>query len=171
MKNAPATFQEQINKVVRQRKGMFTYIDDIIIAATTLDELDRYFLNLADRLAEANMRLHPGNMRLHPGKTRFYHEYVTYLGYIIRPEEVKPDQKKLKAIAEYPTPGHPKQIKQFTGITGYYRRHVTGYSMKARPSFDLTIEGHTRVAGLGFSYSCRKRFLLTNNETHVSGFI
>ena len=30
MKNAPATFQEQINKVVRQRRGMFAYIDDII---------------------------------------------------------------------------------------------------------------------------------------------
>ena len=95
MKNAPATFQEQINKVVRQRKGMFAYI---IIAATTLDELDRDFLDLADRLAEANMRLHSG-------KTRLYQEYVTYLDYVITPQRVKPDPKKLKSIAEYPTPG------------------------------------------------------------------
>ena len=119
MKNAPATFQQQNNKVVRQRKGMFIYIADIIIAVTTLDELDRDFLDLADRLAGANMRLHPG-------KTRFYQEYVTYLGYVIMP-----DLKKLKAIAEYPTPGQPKQIKQFLNV------------MKANHLFDLTKKNKT----------------------------
>ena len=32
-----------------------------------------------------------------------------------------------------------------------------------------TYKGHTRDAGPGFYYSCRKHFLLTNNETRVSG--
>ena len=31
-------------------------------------------------------------------------------------------------------------------------------------------KGHTRDAGPGFTYSCRKYFLLTNNQTRVSGF-
>ena len=91
---------------------------------------------MADRLVEANMRLHPG-------KTHFYQEHVTYLFYVIMPEGVKPDPKKLKAIAEFPTPEHPKQIKQFTGITDYYRRHVPGYAMKAKPLFDLTEKNKT----------------------------
>ena len=33
----------------------------------------------------------------------------------------------------------------------------------------VTNKGHTRDAGPGF-YSCRKHFLLINNETRVSGF-
>ena len=33
-----------------------------------------------------------------------------------------------------------------------------------------TNKGHTRDAGPRFAYSCRKHFLLTNNEIRVSGF-
>ena len=33
-----------------------------------------------------------------------------------------------------------------------------------------TDKGYTRDAGPGFSYFCRKHFLLTNNETRISGF-
>ena len=119
---------------------MFAYIDDIIIAATTLDELDREILDLADRLAEANMRLNSG-------KTHFYQEYVMYLSYVITPKGAKPDPKKLKAIAECPTPEHPKQIKQFTGITGYYRRHVPGYTMKAKSLFYFAKKNKTFTWG------------------------
>ena len=36
--------------------------------------------------------------------------------------------------------------------------------------YDETNKGHTRDAGPGFSYSCRKHFLITNNETRVSEF-
>ena len=35
---------------------------------------------------------------------------------------------------------------------------------------DITNKGHTRDVGPGFPYSCRKHFLLTNNETRVSEF-
>ena len=42
--------------------------------------------------------------------------------------------------------------------------------LAARPLPQNTYKGHIRDAGPGFSYSCRKHFLLTNNETRVSGF-
>ena len=130
MKNAPETFQKQINKVVRQKKGMFAYIDDIIIASLTNDDLDREFMELSGKLRKVNMQVHPG-------KTQFYQTSV--LGfYVITPLGIWPDPRKLQAIAEFPTSKHPKHIKQFTGMTNYYRRFIENYSGIARPLYDLT---------------------------------
>ena len=44
-----------------------------------------------------------------------------------------------------------------------------GNEMNLMDNF-LSYKWHTRHAGPGFSYSCRKHFVLTNNETCVSGF-
>ena len=48
------------------------------------------------------------------------------------------DPKKLKGVADWPTPRNPTEIRQFLGFTGYYRYFVPNYSRIARPLLDLT---------------------------------
>lgn len=50
---------------------------------------------------------------------------------------MKPNPDKLKAVSDFPTPKNPKQIKQFLGLAGYYRRFIKDFSKKAKPLNDL----------------------------------
>lgn len=77
-------------------------------------------------------RLREANLKLQPDKCQFLRREVTYLGHVISNKGVKPDPKKLEAVREFPTPKTPKNIKQFLGLAGYYRRFIPEFSKLAR---------------------------------------
>ena len=62
---------------------------------------------------------------------------VTYLGHIISKNGVKPDPRKLEAVKLFPRPKTPKNIKQFLGLAGYYRRFIPNFSKLAKPLTNL----------------------------------
>ena len=62
---------------------------------------------------------------------------VAYLGHIISDKRVAPNPDKIKAISTYPAPQNNKQIKQFLGLVGYYRRFIKNFSLIAKPLTQL----------------------------------
>ena len=130
--NAPATFQRLMDHTLTGLQGteMFVFLDDIILYASSLTEHLIKFKKLAHRLREANLTLQPT-------KCKFLNKEVAYLGHIITEEGVKPDQNKIQAIQKYPAPRTPKGIKDFLGLTGYYRRFLLEFSKMARPLSSL----------------------------------
>lgn len=62
---------------------------------------------------------------------------VAYLGYIITPEELNIDPKKIEAINKFPRPRNVKEIQSFMGMCNYYRRYVQNYAQIAKPLYDL----------------------------------
>ena len=44
---------------------------------------------------------------------------------------------KIEAISSYPAPRNPKELKQFLGLSNYYRRFIAGYSKIAEPLYKL----------------------------------
>jgi len=132
LKNAPATFQRLMDNVLSGLQGneLFVYMDDIVIYARSLKEHEIKFNRLMARLREANLKLQPD-------KCEFLRKEVAYLGHIITEEGVKPDPSKIKAITNFPIPRNPKNIKQFLGLVGYYRRFIPQFSKIAKPLTDL----------------------------------
>ncbi|KAM0730323.1 Retrovirus-related Pol polyprotein from transposon 17.6 [Formica fusca] len=132
LKNAPATFQRLMDLVLTglQGKELFVYMDDIVIYATSLEEHERKYNALIERLREANLKLQPD-------KCEFLKTEVTYLGHVISKDGVKPDPKKLEAVQRFPRPKTPKNIKQFLGLAGYYRRFIPNFSKFAKPLTNL----------------------------------
>jgi len=128
LKNAPATFQRLMDRVLSGLQGieLFVYLDDIVIYASSLTEHNRKFHKLAERLRSANLRLQPD-------KCEFLRKEVTYLGHVINETGVKPDPKKVDAVLNFPRPKNTKNIKQFLGLAGYYRRFLNNFSKTARP--------------------------------------
>ena len=51
---------------------------------------------------------------------------------------IQPLPEKLDTIRNMPRPRTPKEIKQFLGLTGYYRKFVPHFSEIARPLMKLT---------------------------------
>lgn len=132
LKTAPATFQRLMDNVLVGLQGMemFVYIDDIVIYAETLEEHRVKFERLAKRLREANLLLQPD-------KCIFLSTEVCYLGHIISGNGVRPDPGKVRAVMEFPTPKTAKNVKQFLGLAGYYRRFIPQFAAIAKPLTQL----------------------------------
>lgn len=128
LKNAPATFQRLMDSVLSGLQGaeMFVYLDDIVIYANSLKDHSHKFNKLAERLRVANLKLQPD-------KCEFLRREVAYLGHIISEDGVKPDPNKLRAVKEFPRPKNAKNIKQFLGLAGYYRRFIQNFSKISKP--------------------------------------
>lgn len=132
LKTAPATFQRLMDRVLTGLQGitLFVYLDDIVVYAKSLGEHRQKFDQLMSRII-------PANLKFQPDKCEFLRKEVVYLGHIITSEGVKPDPKKLEAVDKFPVPKNPKNIKQFLGLAGYYRRFIPNFSKVAKPLTDL----------------------------------
>ena len=62
-----------------------------------------------------------------------FKQEIHYLGHLISVDRIQPLPEKLDSIHNMPKPRSPKEIKQFLGLTGYYRKFVPQFSDMARP--------------------------------------
>ena len=109
---------------------LFVYLDDIVIYSRSLHEHEIKFNNLMERLKQARLRLQPD-------KCEFLRHEVSYLEHIISEDGVKPDPKKIEAVSKFPRSKKEKNIKQFLGLAGYYRRFIPNFSKITKPLTQL----------------------------------
>ena len=79
-------------------------------------------------------RLREADLKLNREKCNFFKSHIQYLGHLISGEGIKPLPEKLESIKEMP----PKEVKQFLGLIGYYRKFVPRFANVARPLTNLT---------------------------------
>ena len=79
-------------------------------------------------------------LKLKPSKCHFLQDEITFLGHEISAEGMKPGMVNLKAIAEMAPPKTYTEIRRFTGMTGFFRWFIKGYSKIAKPMKDF-LEG------------------------------
>ena len=63
---------------------------------------------------------------------------MDFLGHVITSKGIKTDERKVKAVREWPTPENTTHVRAFLGLAGYYRRFVKGFSKIATPLTNLT---------------------------------
>ena len=128
---APAYFQRLINKVLADLDFAFGYLDDILIYSPDVPTHLVHMRQLFQRLREADLKLNRE-------KCNFFKSHIQYLGHLISGEGIKPLPEKLESIKEMPPPTTPKEVKQFLGLIGYYRKFVPRFADVARPLTNLT---------------------------------
>ena len=126
--NAPATFQRLMECTLAGLSGMhcLIYLDDIIVFSAN-------FADHLTRLSSVFDRLRVVGLKLKPEKCHFAKAHVTYLGHVISNEGITPDKAKIASVANYPTPQNSKEVKQFIGLSNYYRRFIPSYAAIAEP--------------------------------------
>ena len=146
---APSSFQRLMECILRGLNWeiCLIYIDDIIV-------FSRSFSKHLQDLSEVFNRLLAANIKLRPEKCSFARESVNYLGHVVSKNGVSPDSEKTKLIKSFPVPKNPKQIKQFLGLAGYYRRFVENFSKIALPMTRLLRKDEP----FKWDQSCQKSF-------------
>ena len=130
MKNAPATFQRLINKVIQGLEGVVAYIDDLIIFSNTWE--DHLY-----KLEELFKKLVAAKLTMNLSKSDFGKARVVYLGYVVGQGDIAPVEAKVKAIIELPVPSSKKALMRFLGMAGYYRKFCKNFSVVALPLTNL----------------------------------
>ena len=133
MKNAPAVFQREMQRVLRDRlyKGVMVFVDDILIYSKTAEEHVELVEWVLTRLQEEGYYAQPD-------KCEYFQREVSFLGHVVSEHGVAVQQHKVKAVADWPQPKTKKEVRSFLGMTGYYRKFIPAYSAIAAPLTDLT---------------------------------
>ena len=111
-------------------KGVFVYIDDIVIYAKTLQEDEELFEEVMNRLRKARWKLEPK-------KCELLRREVTYLARIISEKGLNPDPKKIKAVKEFSRLKNVKGVRQFLGLAAYYRHFIKHFAKIAETLTNL----------------------------------
>ena len=116
MAQAPAYFQRLVNEVLSGLTFDFGYLDDILIFSPDKETHLKHLRILFERLRSADLKLKEV-------KCNFLKKHIQYLGHIIS-EGITPVPEKLESIQKMLPPQNPKEVKQFLGLIGYYRKFV-----------------------------------------------
>jgi hypothetical protein len=123
LKESPIMFMKAMELAMAEfsRDEMEIYLDDIMVFSETLEEHIIRLERVLSKFAEANLTIEPKKCQLLKHETRI-------LGHIAGSGEIKINPDKIKAVMEYPRSTTVRKIKQFLGLTSYYRKFIEGYS-------------------------------------------
>ena len=128
---APAYFQRLINEVLAPFDFAFGYLDDILIYSPDIETHLKHLEMVFQRLREMQLKLKMD-------KCNFLKKHIQYLGHMISGDGIVPVPEKLESVEQMPPPTTPKEVKQFLGLVGYYRKFVPKFADLARPLNVLT---------------------------------
>ncbi|CAK9833038.1 Transposon Tf2-9 polyprotein [Anthophora retusa] len=131
--NSPALFQKFVNAVFRELindKTVLTYLDDLIVPSVDVESGLENLHRVLQTASEAGLVINWKKCQLLQTK-------VEFLGHIVENQTVRPSERKTEAVAKFRKPVSTREVQSFLGLTGYFRKFISHYSLIARPLTDL----------------------------------
>ncbi|KAK1423842.1 hypothetical protein QVD17_19151 [Tagetes erecta] len=131
--NAPAVFMDLMNRVCKPYldKFVIVFIDDILIYSKTKEAHEQHLKLILELLRKEKLYAKFS-------KCEFWMREVQFLGHIVNEKGIQVDPSKIEAIKNWEAPKTPTQVRQFMGLSGYYRRFIKDFSRIAVPLTMLT---------------------------------
>jgi hypothetical protein len=120
-----------MEKVLQGIQNVLVYIDDLLLHSGHHPE----HLKLLD---EVLFRLVHNWIKMNLKKCIFGSPEVTYLGFQLTREGIKPGKDKLKAVADFKPPSNTREVHQFLGLCNFFRAHIRDFAKIASPLTELT---------------------------------
>jgi hypothetical protein len=127
----PTSFQHLKEGVLRNISNVIIYIDDLLVHTQMHEE----HLKVLEQVLE---HLHTHNLKINLDKCFFGNKEVSYLGFTITPEGIKPGKNKQKAIKDAKPPTDVKTIQSFVGLCNFIGTHIKNFAIIVAPLFKLT---------------------------------
>ena len=135
--SGPEEYQRRQHEVIEGLPGVDVIADDILVygSGETLEEAnldhDRNLEKLMERAQEKNLKFNKKKARLRMSE-------VPYMGHLLTTEGVKPDPKKVSAVAEMPAPTDKKGVQRLLGFVNYLAKFLPHLSDTCEPLRRLT---------------------------------
>ncbi|CAB3247216.1 unnamed protein product [Arctia plantaginis] len=121
--------QEMIDSEAKVKYALI-YMDDILTPSKNLEE------GLV-RLKEVLGLLKIGGLTLKLSKCYFFFDMIDFLGFEVSAAGIRPGLKKTEAVHKFPKPKNQHELRQFLGLSGFFRRFIKDYAIIASPLTDL----------------------------------
>jgi hypothetical protein len=132
LSNAPATFQCVMNALFAPflRKFVIFFLDDILVCSPDWNTHLEHLILVLYKLREAQFFAKLSKCEF--GKTSIH-----YLGHIISDSGFATDPEKTTMMQKWHVPLTATELRDFLGLTGYYRKFVRNYGLVSKPLTQL----------------------------------
>ena len=130
LKNAAQTFQRLMDNVLRDCSFAYVYLDDILVASSSVDEHRQHLRQLFRKLADYGVVVNPQ-------KCVFGQSSLEFLGHYVTSSGVQPLQSRVESITDFPRPRSSKSLQEYLGMLNFYRRFVPHAASMLLPLYEL----------------------------------
>lgn len=109
---------------------VITYLDNIMIFLERKEDHNNYVHLVLQKLCKFNLYVKLS-------KCIFDTVEIEFLKFIVSPNGVTIDPKKVNTIAKWPEPQSLKDIQFFNGFTNFYCQFIDGFNQIAAGLFDM----------------------------------
>ena len=127
----PSSFQRLMEAVVKGIQDVIVYIDDLLLHSKNHGD----HLILLDQVLQ---RLIQHGIKINLDKCVFGSKNVSYLGFQLTEEGIKPGIDKLKAVRDAQPPASVQEVRQFLGLCNFFRTHVRNFAQVSSALTALT---------------------------------
>ncbi|CAH1969923.1 unnamed protein product [Acanthoscelides obtectus] len=126
--NAPGTFQKMVNNVLGNLRyeTVAVYLDDILIPSDTVEQGLQVLRQVLELFAKANLKLNID-------KCSFFQTQIDFLGYEISELGIRPGDRKVRAVADFKDPTNIHELRQFLGLSSYFRKFIKDHAKIVAP--------------------------------------
>ncbi len=121
--NAPLYFQKVMNKLLRHKKFIKVYLDDLLIFSKTEEQ------HIEDIKTVINL-LHQNNISINFTKSFFFKTIIKFLGNIISSEGISPDTSRISNLESKINIKSRKELQSLLGFINWFRPYIKDLSNK-----------------------------------------
>ena len=122
LKNAGQMFQRMMDEILCDLDFLFVYMDDVLVASRTMEEHIEHFRQLFQRLLAAE-----------------------FLGHTVTKDGVEPLPEKVAAIAQFPKPTTPEELRRFLGMINFYNHFIPKAAEIMKPLYKAKAKMNTKL--------------------------
>ena len=118
VKNAPACFQELMQRVLSDQRSWATaYMDDVVVFSECWEDHLVHIGKVLEALKSAGLTANPA-------KCKWGGRAINFLGHWIGAGTMTVPKHKTEALAKYEKPQTKKGLRAFIGSVSFYRRYI-----------------------------------------------
>ena len=131
---ASFTFAQAMNFVLEGMEDFLaSHFDDILIFNSTINDHLKHLDLVLKRLGSYNLAIKIS-------KCQFFESEVKFVGHIVNANSYKPETQEVSEIINFKRPNCVRELRQFHGMSGFYKKFIENYSQGVVPLCGLLKE-------------------------------
>ena len=134
LKNSSAIFQRTMETILKDLPGIVVYQDDVLLHASTRDDLAR-------RVTAVMKRLEQKNVSINDEKSVLIADNIQFLGHELSADGIRPSASLTEKLLGIQPPASIKELHSFLGLVNFFGRMIPDFAGGVSPLNELRKKG------------------------------